>query len=69
MSNATDTYERIMSGFADLLGRLRGIDDAKKKTVTSRGTKYPPGKQLTCFNGSQNRRDRKKRPITLPERA
>jgi len=27
MSNATETYERITSGFVNLLGRLRGNDD------------------------------------------
>lgn len=27
MSNATDSYERVVQGFADLLGRLRGVDD------------------------------------------
>jgi hypothetical protein len=27
LSNATDSYERVMSGFADLLGRLRNVDE------------------------------------------
>lgn len=27
MSNATDSYDRVMQGFADLLGRLRNVDE------------------------------------------
>lgn len=27
MSNATDSYERVMAGFADLLVRLRNVDE------------------------------------------
>ena len=43
------------------------IADARKPLLMVRPTVL--GKQIPVFNGSQNNRKAKKRPITLPERA
>lgn len=46
----------------------RAIKDAKKRILPLRKPKNP-GNVTPWFNGSDKRKDRKRRPITLPERA